>query len=350
MAIYAIWNNKGNIGKSYLTFQIASEYAKTHPGQNILVIDLCPQANASGMLLGGMIEGERRLDQLSTQTPRQTIAGYIEDRLMSPYVNPKTGTSYLINVTQYNQYIPNNLYLVTGDAQLEIQASRVANATHSEHPEAWNIVHTWIGDLIADIKNLWNQRDMTVFLDCNSNFSIYTELALSSSDRLIIPYSADGSSKRAVKTLLSLLYGITRVPGAQQSEFYLNSNHYRLPIPEIYCYVGNRLTQYVKSAKAFKTMVSEIGEEIWSVWQNHKNCFRIHPAGATAPSNRTDFNQMFQAEVGINSASIVSHALGIPIIHLTAGIKQVSGKNITINQKQLNKQQTNIQDLVSKLE
>jgi len=30
MAIYAIWNNKGGVGKSYLTFQIASEYAKKH--------------------------------------------------------------------------------------------------------------------------------------------------------------------------------------------------------------------------------------------------------------------------------------------------------------------------------
>lgn len=53
MAIYALWNNKGGVGKSYLTFQIASEYARTHPDEKILVVDLCPQANASSMLLGG---------------------------------------------------------------------------------------------------------------------------------------------------------------------------------------------------------------------------------------------------------------------------------------------------------
>ena len=28
MAVYALWNNKGGVGKSYLTFQIASEYAR----------------------------------------------------------------------------------------------------------------------------------------------------------------------------------------------------------------------------------------------------------------------------------------------------------------------------------
>ena len=76
MAIYAIWNNKGGVGKSYLTFQIASEYARTHPDEKILVIDLCPQANASGMLLGGMEAGERALDSLSSQAPRKTISGY----------------------------------------------------------------------------------------------------------------------------------------------------------------------------------------------------------------------------------------------------------------------------------
>ena len=64
MSAYAFWNNKGGVGKSYLTFQVASEYAKTHPDKPVLVIDLCPQANASGMLLGGIVDGERRPSRL----------------------------------------------------------------------------------------------------------------------------------------------------------------------------------------------------------------------------------------------------------------------------------------------
>ena len=104
MAIYALWNNKGGVGKSYLTFQIATEYARIHPERRILALDLCPQANASGMLLGGMERGEGALDLLSTRTPRQTISGYIADRITSPYVNPKTGEQYVINVSQQNSY------------------------------------------------------------------------------------------------------------------------------------------------------------------------------------------------------------------------------------------------------
>lgn len=351
MAIYALWNNKGGVGKSYLTFQIASEYARIHPEQKVLVIDLCPQADSSGILLGGMIEGEQILDQLGGSTPRKTISGYIEDRIVSPYVNPKTGITYVINIIHYNKHIPENLYLVAGDGQLEIQASRVLGATRPGPNDAWRIVHTWINDLIEDIRLLWNQNNITVFIDCNPSFSIYTELALSAAHRLIIPFSADGSSKRAVRSVLFLLYGVNRYPGSQMSEFYLNSNRFKLSIPEIYCYVGNRLTQYVKSAKAFRIVVKEIGNEIWSVWTENKNCFCIHPPDADVPNRRSKFEHMFQFEiVDANTASVVSSALGIPIVKLTAGQKQVFDKKILVNKSQLGRQQPNIKNLVAMIE
>lgn len=351
MATYAIWNNKGGVGKSYLTFQIASEYARTHPDQNILVVDLCPQANASGMLLGGMEAGERALDVLSSRTPRQTISGYVEDRISSPYVNPKTGEKFLIRVSDYNSRAPRNLFLVSGDEQLEIQASRVRGATVPGPTEAWRIVHTWISNLIEDVQTAWNQVNGTVFIDCNPSFSIYTELAMSASDRLIIPFSADGSSKRAVRAVLALLYGITRVPGSQQSEFYLNSQQFRLSTPRIYCYIGNRLTQYIKSAKAFRSVVNEIGNEIWSVWKSNPMVFHVHPSGAASPSSRSAFNEMFQFEiVDANTASVVSSSLGIPIISMAAGKYPVAGKDVMVNQQQLWNQQPNIESLVKAIE
>ena len=88
MSIYAVWNNKGGVGKSYLTFQIATEYARQHPAKRVLVVDVCPQANSSSMLLGGMLDGENALNDIHSRQPRQTIAGYIEDRIASPYQSP----------------------------------------------------------------------------------------------------------------------------------------------------------------------------------------------------------------------------------------------------------------------
>ena len=93
MAVYGIWNNKGGVGKSYLTFQIASEYARTHTEQKVLVVDMCPQADSSSVLLGGMENGEGQLDEICQSTPRTTIAGYVRERIASPYVDPHIGAA-----------------------------------------------------------------------------------------------------------------------------------------------------------------------------------------------------------------------------------------------------------------
>jgi chromosome partitioning protein len=153
------------VGKSYLTFQIASEYARTHSRQKVLVIDLCPQANASSMLLGGIIEGEEHLNTFASSAPRRTIAGYMDERIRSPYVSPKIGGRY-----PFNGAVPSNLFLVVGDEALEVQASRVANATNPGPTDAWRIVHGWISDLIAEVRLSWNVEDSAVFIDCNPSF------------------------------------------------------------------------------------------------------------------------------------------------------------------------------------
>lgn len=352
MAIYAIWNNKGGVGKSYLTFQIASEYAIQNPEKKVLVVDLCPQANSSSMLLGGIEHGEEILTKIHTSKPRKTISGYVDDRIMSPYVSPKSGSSFVTKVKNHNNYVPDNLYLVVGDEQLEAQASKIASATFSGPQDAWRIVHMWISDLIADIMYSWGDADCCVFIDCNPSFSIYTELALTAAERLIIPFSADGSSKRSVKAVLSLVYGVRRHVGDMQSDFFTNTERAKMALPQIYMYVGNRLTQMNNSsAGAFKTVVNEIGDEIWNAWLSNASSFCVHPTGASTPTNRRAFRQMFQYEVNdANTASVVSGALGIPISKLTAGNKNFAGRNVAVNQSQLDKQVPNIKELVKSIQ
>jgi len=352
MAVYALWNNKGGVGKSYLTFQISSEYARTHPDQRVLVLDLCPQANASSMLLGGIIEGEKSLTDIAGATPRRTIAGYVEERIVSPYTNPYVGAKYVTRPHDFNKEIPPNLYLVVGDEQLEVQASRVAHATSGGPSDGWRLVHSWMSDLIADVRQSWDVDDCTVFIDCNPSFTVYTELAMSASDRLIIPFSADGSSKRAVRAVLALVYGITRVVGAPQSEFVLKTAQFRMTQPKIYCYVGNRLTQMnLDSAAAFKTVVLEIGKEILEVYSKNPNIFYIHPTGSPLPRTIGEFRKMFQFQIkDANSASVVSGGLGIPISVLSSGYKNLAGRKVQVNQSQIDKQGPNIREFVQTIE
>jgi chromosome partitioning protein len=351
MSVYAIWNNKGGVGKSYLTFQIASEYALQNPDKKVVVVDLCPQANSSSMLLGGVINGEYNLQSIHTATPRKTISGYIDDRILSPYVNPRRGADYITNVVQYNQSIPGNLYLVVGDEKLELQASQVLGATNTGPQDAWRYVHLWIRDLVGDIAERLGGQ-VTVFIDCNPSFSIYTTLALAASDHLLIPFSADGSSKRAVRSILSLVYGYTRYQGESQSEYYRNSANFRMTIPSIYMYIGNRLTQMNNSsASAFKLIVNDIAEEIWTIWLQNPQIFQIHPYGAPTPTRKAAFKDMFVYEINdANTASVFSGATGTPISRMTAGPnKDMNGRSVAINQSQLNKQVPNIKDLVRRI-
>lgn len=351
MAIYAIWNNKGGVGKSYLTFQVACEYAREHRQKTVVVVDLCPQANSSVMLLGGIDRGERHINDMSVANPRLTISGYIEERIRSPYVNPHVGTRYTTAVHLLNPYVPHNLHLVVGDENLEVQASRVLGACQPGPTDAWRVVHGWIGDMLNDIMTEYGRDDTTVFIDCNPSFSIYTELALSCAERLILPFSADGSSKRAVRSVLALVYGITRLPGTAQSDFFINSNRFRMSSPLIYSYVGNRLTQYISSASAFHAVVGEITDEIWRVWQTSPHLFQVHPPSAATPRRRSEFQQMFCAEIAdANTASVVSQALGIPLSVLTAGPKPIGTKTPKVNQSQLDTLVPNLRTLVQSIE
>ena len=211
-------------------------------------------------------------------------------------------------------------------------------------------MHQWLSDLIADITTSW-ERPTTVFIDCNPSFTIYPELALAAADRLIVPFTADGSSKRAVRALLALIYGIPRTQGAPQSQYYLNSNQYRMTIPDLYLYVGNRLTQNLGAANAFSYVVTEIGDEIYRVWQANPNRFAVHPAGPLPPRTRAEFRRMFQSEIkDANTASVVSGALGIPMMRLKSGTKRLLQKEVMVNQTQLDRLQPNIENFVRSIE
>jgi chromosome partitioning protein len=122
--------------------------------------------------------------------------------------------------------------------------------------------------------------------------------------------------------------------------------------PKIYCYVGNRLTQgNLATTKAFKSVVNEIGKEIFAVWNSNKNIFAIHPAGQPAPQTTSRFRRMFQAEINdANTASVVSSALGIPISKLSPGTKRFLGKDVVVNQTQINKQQPNLSQFAQTIE
>ncbi len=79
----------------------------TDHSEKILVIDVCPQANLSELLLGGLHQGGSNiLLQRQGATPRATIGGYFQLRLPSPYTPPSfTAQDFLTQPYKYNKNI-----------------------------------------------------------------------------------------------------------------------------------------------------------------------------------------------------------------------------------------------------
>lgn len=49
--VYGFWTNKGGVGKTTLTFHMATTYAELFPDKEVVAIDMCPQSNLSATLL-----------------------------------------------------------------------------------------------------------------------------------------------------------------------------------------------------------------------------------------------------------------------------------------------------------
>lgn len=204
---YGIWNNKGGVGKTFLTFILGTEYASRNPEKHVILVDMCPQANLTEILLGGNRAGAELLEEILTQGPeRCTVGGYFDRRIESPHKRSATESSYLIRGKDYNTHLPGNVWLIAGDPSLELQAQVISQIGSQTLPQAgWKNVRNWLNDLITVCTEKLGEA--TVFIDCNPSFSAYTELSVVASERLILPCSSDGSSARAISNVAALIYG-----------------------------------------------------------------------------------------------------------------------------------------------
>jgi len=219
---YGIWNNKGGVGKTFLSFMLGIEYANNHSDQNVILVDMCPQANLSEIVLGGNGKGSEKLvNILSKGNERKTIGGYLDSRISSPHQITGDETSFLLHLKDYNDDLPQNLFLICGDPSLEIQAQVISQIGGQTLPvDAWKNVRNWLNDLIKACSRKLGQERVMTLIDCNPSFSAYTELAMIACDRLIIPCSSDGSSARAINNVAALLYGFGILEGYKPVNFF----------------------------------------------------------------------------------------------------------------------------------
>ena len=335
---YAIWNNKGGVGKSFLTFIFACEYAATHPDKIVNVIDMCPQANVSEIFLGGNGKGADELTKLlESSSNRQTIGGYFDSRIVQPHKT--TGNERNIPMQPYtvNDKIPKNLFLVAGDPSLEVQAEAINQIANQSLPgDSWRNVHSWLADLCSALENA--NQDSTFFIDCNPSFAAYTELSIVAADKLIVPCSADGSSARAIDNIGQLVYG-HRVPTQYQGAMFssrLKTEH--LNPPTIGLVIMNRSTQYNrKASKAFGAMFDAIRDRTRDLLQSEPQ------------ARGGGYSDYFLDIPDTHSVAIVASHLGLPIREIAVGKYQVFDEEPQVNSGPLERYTDAIRNAVTHL-
>lgn len=330
MNSYAFWNNKGGVGKSFLCFIAACEYANAHSDTDVYVIDLCPQANVSEILLGGLRTSPKPMASLLGAKPRCTVAGYLEERLSSPFRMIDDVDRFLSQPAKFNKYIPKNLFLVCGDNLLELLSEPIRQTSQLSLPQdAWAKTQNWIRDLCVALENRSLGRNSTFIIDCNPSFAIYTQLALVGAESVVVPYTADDSSRRGIENVMALLYGVvdsTMLLYAKLS-FSQKAREENVSIPKIHTLVSNRQTLYDgKPSKAFEALSKTIKNLVDSVYKSHRSIFAF--------PTKTPSSEVIDIP-DYHGASIVAASNGIPLHQLKAGPHEVAGDRVQVNQDPL---------------
>lgn len=336
---YAFWNNKGGTGKTSLAFQAICGYAEKYPDKKILAVDACPQANLSELFLGGLTgKGGHHLLERHGRNPRCSLGGYFQLRLPSPYNVPTfTATDFVTNPSKYNSNIPTNIRLICGDPMLELQANAINTLSNTQIPgtNTWVAVIDWLRDLLKPLNDSYS----TMFVDCNPSFSIYTQIALASVDRLVLPVMADDSSRRAVQNALSLVYGL-RLPSPIYATHAFDQKLAlaKRKLPQVHLIVKNRITQYMGPASAYFAVLSEIDDDIDKLLQSHAKHFSFKNTDDGTTEVR-DFQ----------TTGVVAFAKGCPISQLQAGKQDIGGHRVQVKEDYRQNCEDAIDDLVAKL-
>ena len=289
--------------------------------------------------MGGLNQGGGEVLLMRQGTiQRVTIGGYFQLRLPSPYsvplFNPR---DYLTKPHEYNQYIQDNIDLLCGDAMLELQSNAISTLANNQIPgtNTWVAIINWLNDFIQPIEK---DYDM-VFLDANPSFSMYTQIAIATSTKMVLPVMADDSSRRAIQNAFSLVYGL-KLPFEIYSKYAFAEKlkEVDMPLPKVYMILKNRLTQYMGAASAYATVLQEIDKDVLSLLKTYTDMF----AFKTLDMGIIDVRD-FQ------TTGVVSAARGCPLRKLKSGRLELMGKRVTVREEYRQNCIDNIETIVTRM-
>lgn len=339
MRTMGFWNNKGGTGKTSLSFQTICAFASQNPTARVLVIDVCPQANLSELFLGGQEhDGGKNLLVLHGQPGRQSIGGYFQTRLPRPFDATAIATSnYISTPITYNKLIPPNISLLAGDPLLELQANAISTLANTQIPgtNSWVSVVSWLKDFISSADDSYDY----CFIDMNPSFSMYTQIALAACERVVLPVTADDSSRRGIQNAMSLIFGI-KLPSEiyAQHNFFTRMTDGKLPLPKIHMIVKNRLTQYIKVAKGYAAVLDGISSDVKAILSSYPDFFTFD-----------NVEDGMKEVKDFQTSGVVAFARGTPFVSMPSGTLSIASQRVKVNKDQLDENRRIVDTLAKSL-
>lgn len=259
-------------------------------------------------------------------------------------------SKYTTKLSSINSNITDNLYLMSGDGNLELIApllSERAEATPlSASDNPWKKIHSIIRELSN--KRLDPDRPCTFFIDTNPSFAIYTQLAIVGGDKLLVPINADDSSIFAITGLFNLIWGTSvSHPVYGKYTFASKAKKHNIELPRISFLLGNRFTQKIGAAHAFKALSNEAIGKMYSEYKKNPDKFEN---SKDEISDIDDFEKAYSIELrDFNSAGVVAANQGLPLSKMDKSTYEVYGEKIQVAKEQREKCKDAIEGLVSKL-
>ncbi|RZL00884.1 MAG: ParA family protein [Rubrivivax sp.] len=165
---YVVFNQKGGVGKSTITCNLAAISAQQ--GLRTLVVDLDPQGNSTHYLLG---------DALEQDTPN--LAEFF-DQTLKFSARPKSTADFVV-ATQWD-----HLDLMCSSPELEELQGKL-ESRHKIYK---------LRDALAELDEAYDR----VYIDTPPALNFYTRSALIAAQGCLIPFDCDDFSRRALYALL----------------------------------------------------------------------------------------------------------------------------------------------------